>query len=512
MKTVAEIVTWLNTPGHIKCILADITEVGNFVNSEVSSFFLSNLAYFGGNQSYNASITGGLSFSESLNAGGQASLSFGSLEFVNTNGIHDVYLSYVWNKRPIKVYLGDPSWPKVDFVLIFDGLIQELTAPDENTLSFTLFDKLQRLNDPISERTLSSLGADRTLAGLPQYSEVGLDNVLPLLFGETFNVQPLLIDNGQAGNTGQVYMVNDGAIEGLIEVRDNGVPITVIENASTGTFSLIGGSPAGTITCSAQGQLPYTNTIAGIITKLVTQYGIQANRFSLSEISFADFQNTSKVGFYTNDRTNILEACNQLVKSVNANLICPSVVVNNGVVSASQLRLVEIKAPAVPSGVSESSLPVLGDDNMLLNSLKIQEIFPVKPSIKLNYCKNYTTQTTVSGGVNAESRFNENYLHTDRKDDVLKTLYKDSGTISEEDTLLLVTAEAEAEAQKRFDLWKQQRYIISADYLPHLMFTQLGDIVKIKSSRFNLSAGKLGMVYSISRNWTTGIVSIGVLV
>ena len=64
MKTVSEILTWLNTPGHIKCILADITEVGN---APVSNFFLSNVAFFGNSQNYNAAITGCLSFSEPLN-------------------------------------------------------------------------------------------------------------------------------------------------------------------------------------------------------------------------------------------------------------------------------------------------------------------------------------------------------------------------------------------------------------------------------------------------------------
>lgn len=506
MKTVTEIVTWLNTPGHIKCVLADITEVGN---SAVSSFFLSNVAYFGDNQNYNAAITGGLSFSESLNVDGQASLSFGSLEIVNTNGIHDAYLTYVWNKRPIKVYLGDPSWPKSDFVLIFDGLIQEITAPNENALSFTLFDKLQRLNDPISERTLTTLGTAREAAGLTAYSETTLSNVLPLLFGEAFNIQPLLIDKG-SGVTGYVYMVHDGAMNGIIEVRDNGVPVTVTEGPSTGTFTLIK-NPVGTITCSAQGRTPYTNTVAGIITQLVTNYGTTANRFTTGEVSFGDFTNTSAVGFYCNDRTNILDACNQLAKSVSANLICPSIVVSNGVVSTSKLRLVEIKAPA---GTPKY---YLNDDNMILNSLSIQQMFAVKPSIKLGYGKNYTNQTTVSGGVNPQSRFDEPYLYTTKENSAKKTLYRDSGTVAEEETLLLVTSEAEAEAVKRLTLWEKQRYVVTAEYLPHLMFVQLGDIVRVKSARFGLTTqelpdGTLGMVYSVTRNWTTGIVSIGVLV
>ena len=492
MKTVSEILTWLNTPGHIKCILADITEVGN---APVSNFFLSNVAYFGNSQNYNAAITGGLSFSETLNVEGQASLSFGSLDFVNTAGTHDAYLMYVWNKRPIKVYLGDPSWPKSDFVLIFDGLIQEITAPNENTLSFTLFDKLQRLNDPISERTLADTA----------YSQNTLSTVLPLLFGEAFNLQPLLVDNGSTAGLGQQYMVHDGAISGLIEVRDNGIPITVTESNATGTFTLLT-KPFGTITCSAQGKTPYTNTVAGIITQLVTGYGTTENRFSAGEISFSDFTNTSPVGFYANERTNILDACSQLAKSLNANLICPSIVVTDGVVSTSKLRLVEIK---VPTGTPKY---YLDDNNMILNSLNITQMFPVKPSIKLDYCKNYTIQNTVAGGVNPTSKFDELWFYSNKVNETKKTLYRDSGNVVEEETLLITTAGAEAEATKRLALWQEQRYVISADYLPHLMFVQLGDVVQITSARFGLSSGKLGLVYSVTRNWTTGSVNIGVLV
>lgn len=492
MKTVTEMVTWLNTPGHIKCILADITEVGN---SPVSDFFLSNMAYYGNNQSYNAAIIGGLSFGESLNTSGQASLSFGSLDFVNTGGIHDEYLQYVWSKRPIKVYLGDPSWPKDDFVLIFDGLVQDITAPSENTLSFTLFDKLQRLNDPISERTLADTS----------YSQNTLSTILPQLFGEAFNLQPLLVDNGSTAGLGQVYMVHDGEINGLIEVRDNGVPIAVTPANNSGTFTLLT-KPFGTITCSAQGKTPYTNTVSGIIKQLVTGYGTVENRFTNSEVSFDDFTNNSPVGFYCNERTNILDACNQLAKSLNANLICPSIVVTDGVVSNSKLRLVEIKQP---TGTPKY---YLDDNNMVINSLSITQMFPVKPSVKLGYCKNYTVQANVSGGLNPASKFDEQWLYVDQVNSTKKSLYRDSGSVTEEETLLITTTGAEAEASKRLTLWQDQRYIVSADYLPHLMFVQLGDTVQISSARFGLSSGKLGLVYSVTRNWTTGLVNIGVLV
>ena len=186
MKSISQITTWLNTPGSIKCILADITGVGGSPPS--SNFYLSSLAYYDSvaGAMYNACINGNLSFSESLSADGSPSISSGSIEITNTGGVHDAYLLYIWRKRSIKIYFGDPSWPKDDFVLIFDGLVQDLTAPSENALSFTLFDKLQRLNDPITETNLTSTS----------YSQNTLNTILPLTFGECFNVQPLLVDNG----------------------------------------------------------------------------------------------------------------------------------------------------------------------------------------------------------------------------------------------------------------------------------------------------------------------------
>lgn len=493
MKTVEQIINWLNTSEHVKCVLADITEVGN---SQKTSFNLSSAAYHDNGIVYDACISGGLSFSESLNIDGSPSLGFGSLDIVNIGGINDSFLDYVWNKRPIKIYLGDPSWPKSDFVLIFDGLIQDISANDESSLSFSLFDKLQRLNDPITEKTLKSTS----------YSQNEQDNILPLLFGECFNISPLLVDNGSTANGGQVYMVHDGAIQGIIEVRDNGIPISVSGNLSAGTFELLN-SPYGTITCSAQGSAaPYANTVPDIIKKIVTTYGTAENRFQNSEIDFSDVTNTSPVGLYSNDRKNILEACSELASSIGANLVCPSVTINNGQVSSSKLKLVEIKPP---TGTPKY---YLSDDNMLLNSLSISERFPVKPSIKLAYCKNYTIQNTVAAGVNPASKFDDEYIYVSSVNNTKKALYRDSGDVVEEPVLLITTAGAQAESNKRLALWEQQRYIISASYLPHLIFIQLGDIVQIKSNRFGLANGKLGMVYSVTRNWVTGQVDIGVLV
>jgi hypothetical protein len=502
MKTTTEIINWLNTPNHIKCTLVDVIGV-NITSTTTQDFNLSSTVYLNDTSVYYPIISGGLSFSESLSVDGSVSASFGSLELTNDGGAYDNFLTYIWKRRAVKVYLGDPSWSKSDFVLIFDGLIEDLTCSNETTLTISIFDKLQKLNDNITETTLASK---------TQYSQSKNSStnsaILPLLFGECFNISPLLVDNGFTGGTGPVYMYHNGTSNGTIEVRDNGVPMTINDSTTTGTFAFYN-NVRNSITCSAQGYSTggYSNTIPEIIKTIVKNYGQDYNKFTDSEISFSDFTNTSKVGIYLKDRTNILDVCTQLAQSVNAGLICPSITVNSdNTVSASKLRLVELK---VPSGIPKYDFT---DASMVEGSLSISETFPVKPIIKLSYCKNYTVQTAVAEGINPAINFANEYLYVTSQNVTNQALYKDTGTITEEPTLLLTTAEAQAEADKRLALWSTQRFLVTATYFPEYIFVQLGDIVKITSNRYNLSSGKLGIVYSINRDWLTGMVQIGVLV
>jgi len=498
MKTVTEIISWLNTPGHVKCTLIDIKDVVTKLTpkTEEDVYFSSAVYNNNDNLSYIPIINGGLNFSESLSIDGNISSGFGSLELTNAGGAYDYFLDYIWKRRPVKIYLGDITWPKSDFVMIFDGLIEDLASTNESTLVISLFDKLQRLNDNISETNLSTT----------EYSQNTEQTLLPLLFGECFNVQPLLVDNGSSLDGGQVYMYHNGQAKGIIEVRDNGNPIEVDEDITTGTFTLQTG-PRGTITCSAQGSTPYNNTVAGIITTLVKNYGVEINRFTDAEINFAEFTNNSKVGIYCKDRTNILDACSQLARSVNSGLVCPSITLEaNGTVSASKLKLVELKEP---SGTAKYTFT---DASMVEGSLSVTQTFPIRTVLKLSYCKNYTVQTSIVAGLNPTINFSQEYLFADFSDETLQELYKDNGTVEPDETLLIVESEAQTELTKRKNLWSKPRFLITATYLPEHIFVQLGDIVSIQSTRFNLSVAKKGIVFSLNRDWLSGMIEIGVLV
>ena len=82
---------------------------------------------------------------------GEAGLSGGDIELDNGDGALDGWLLDVWRNRAIKAWAGDPSWPRADFRLVFDGIIDDVGSSSRETINLVLSDKLQRLNTPITE-------------------------------------------------------------------------------------------------------------------------------------------------------------------------------------------------------------------------------------------------------------------------------------------------------------------------------------------------------------------------
>lgn len=516
-KTLTEMQSWLLLPTHQKCVLVEVEQVS--VSGAPQTFYFSTAPYYDtvAGKEYLPIITEGITFSESLSADATISISSGTINLINTGGSYDSYINYIWRRRNVKIYFGDSTWSKSSFPLIFTGLVEDLRPSSENILTITLVDKLQQLNDVLSKKTLRDLSPD---LNAPVYSESVTDQnsqiLVPLLFGEAFNIQPLFVDNGTGSvanspNNGLLYKYHDGSTEGVIEVRDDGIPVEFVSHETRGEFELVS-PPAGTITCSARkdtfvsGGTNYC-TVPKLIADIVKNYGIISNnRFIDSEIDFTEITNTSSVGLYCKESINILEACNQIAKSINAGLVWSPIIVNHGTkaITTGKLKLIELKDPS-----TATSLYDLTDDYIVQGTLQI-ETFAVKTNIKLGYCKNYTVQQTVAPALNPESKFNDEYWYINLSNN--STTELEAGNVEPEATLLLTTNDASTEAQKRLDLWGVQRYLVRATYLPHLIFSQLGDIVTIRSNRFGLINGKKGFIFSTSRNWTTGFIEIGVLV
>jgi hypothetical protein len=488
-----QFIAWLQSDDCIRCVLV---EVEARVAGVETTLLLSNRPYTTGpgdtpaHAAYDACVVGGVRFSESLSLDGEPSISWGDIEIENADGSRDGWLDYVWINRRAQVWIGDPRWARADFRRVFDGVVGDIGGGSgDGSLSIHFLDKLQRLNVPMTEQTVGGDGANR-------------DKLLPLTFGEAFNVAPLLVNAAELR-----YQVHAGQIAGIIEVRDNGAPITAVApDLESGTF-LLGAMPAGTVTASVQGDAPagagYSNNIADLVARIATRYGPENSRFGAEDLDLASLEAFAEayphpVGFFASERTNVLAACQELARSIGAHVV---------VTSQGLLRLVVIALPATGTPWQ------IGPGDMEADSFAIAERPPVRAAVKLGWCKNWTPQTGLVSGLPAESAglMSQEWMTTTRADTATADVYRLDAEPEVEETLLLTEADAAAEAERRLALWSAPRTVFAAECFAHLLLAELGDAVALTHPRYGLEDGKPGVILSIERDWLGGRVRLGVL-
>jgi len=437
---------------------------------------------------YQACIVGGVRFTEDLSLSGQASIGWGDLELDNRDGSRDGWLDYVWTNRQIKIYMGDPRWDRADFRLIFDGVTGDIDTREASRLNLSLLDKLQRLNVPLTETTLGG-------------STNNKDRLIPLAFGECFNVEPLLTNPATLE-----YQVHSGAIEDIVEVNSGGaVPVAITETIATGKFTLSANPRNTAIRATIQGDKPatFSRNIAVLVKRICKDFGPTATRLvdadlDLTSLSAFEAAFTQAVGLYATERMNKLEACQQLAASVGAQVV---------MTTTGTLRLVQLTTS--PAGTPKA----VSARDMVRHSLRVTERARVRATCKLGFCRNWAPLEQCQDGVPPHSAvlYEQEWRTVTATDATTASVYKlDTEPVMEE-SLLLVEAEATTEAQRRRDLWKTQRQVYTADYFAHLLLTELGDPVTITHARFGMGAGKTGQAVHIERDWLRGRVTIGVL-
>ena len=490
--TDAAFLAWLQSADGIRCALVEV--VARIGGSE-TTLYLSNRNYVTASgdtpasTAYVACITAGVSFAETLSLDGTPSISYGDIELDNTGGVRDTWLGYVWANRQVRVYMGDPRWVRSDFRMIFDGVVGDLLARDAEVLNLSLLDKLQRLNNPVTEAVLGGATDNK-------------DRLLPLAFGECHNVSPLLTVPSTL-----TFQYHNGAAERLIEVRDNGAPITTYtSNLAAGSFTLTA-APVGQITADVQGAKPagtYSNNISTLVQYISQTYGPSTTRFSSGDMdatvmsAFAS-ANTQPVGLCLTDRSNVLQVCQDLAASVGAQVV---------VTTLGKLRLVQL---ALPAGGTPVAVTAQDFDE---HSLSVSDRPQVQAAAKLGWGRNWSVQTSgLATGLPASSAaaLGLGLLSATSSDATTTSVYKLGAQPEQVDTLLVVEGDATTEAARRRDLWKTPRQVYTARYRAHLLLTELGDAITLTHARFGLSGGVTGLVTHVARDWLAGRVTIGVL-
>lgn len=480
--TDAEYQAWLVKGGHRIALIEVLTDVPRYLSTTAYMTLPTDTP---ANQAYLPIVAGGFAFSERLSLDGTPTFSVGDIELSNEDGRYDSWLDDVWVNREVRVFIGDADWSREDFRLEFSGVIADIDSSSPDRINIVLRSKLERLNSPMTEATLGGTTTNK-------------DRILPTLIGECHNIEPLLVDPAN-----HEYMIHNGAIERLIEVRDNGVPLSnITPYLATGKVRL-GNSPEGTITVSAQGRTPYVNTVALAVQALATLYGTPSERLTVADmdtVSLTAFNvaNPQPVGVFMADRSNVLQTCQELAASIGSQVL----MTRQGL-----LRLVKLAMP------TEASLRVKQSDYEV-NSLSIRDRTTVVSGIKLGYCKNWTVQETLDTGIPAEHKvlFGQEWLTVSAQNATVAAAYRLYAEIPQVDTLLLRGVDAQAEANRRLALWSVPHTVYGFNGFAQLMTIELGQAITLQGDRWGLQAGKVGIVISVQRDWTNGRCEVEVLI
>lgn len=491
---------WLHDETAIRVVLVEMQCIDENGNTEQvylgSRGFATKLEDGQNGRYYLPLMRGGLEFAQSLDYDLSGSHSYGDIQLDNTEGDLDWMFERYWQYQPIRAYVGDARWPRRDFRQIFDGAIEDIDSVARDTVNVGVRDKLHRLDMPLHEDKVSGNGPE---AGRMQ----------PLAFGECHNVTPVLVDPTQLR-----YIFHAGVAEGVFEVRDNGVPVQRSTNPGPpATFSLAR-QPYGRITCSVQGDIRrvaqvedegYANTVAELIMKLAKHWGTeQGKRFTDADFDQDNFttfslNNQQPVGLYIEERTTVLDACQEIAASVGARLT---------MTATGKLQLIKLEVPPIGSPV------YVGESDMVAGSLHIADRMPLVSGVNLGYCKNWTVQEDTAAGLPEEHKamFAREWYTTAVVNPVPRDTYGMWGEPEQENCLLLARDDAINEAGRRLRLRSAHRHVIEFEGFANLMFTQVGSAMNITHPRFGLSKGKTGQVVSVAVNWLTTHVTIRVLI
>lgn len=481
---------WLASPSK-RCLLA---EVGVKTGGVETTRYLSSIGFVSeptdtpASTHYAARISGGFSFSRSLDLSGSGGgISSGDLELDNTDGALDAWLADIWSMRTIKMWLGSAEWQKSQFVQVFSGTVEDIAPKDRYRLSLKLRDVLAPLNTQISTAVIGGSGDNKS-------------TLLPIALGEVFNVEPLLLSTTGS----QVYRVSLGAVESIIEVRDNGYPVSVTKDAAAGTFTLTN-QRYGQITCDVQGATPgaYRNDVGGLVEWVATTLGdgtkLDAAAIDVDAIAAFRAAHPQPVGLWIPSRANRLETMQQLAASLGATVTATPL----GAVRIVQLAFGTPTRAVGPAQMVEGTFAPAGRPK-------------IQGSIQLAGCRNWTPQgkSVLAASIAASSLpiLEDEWVYSTATDPVVVADYRQTESPEPVETLLVVESDVTAEATRRLALWKTPQTVFRFDGYADLLDLELGDTITLTHPRLGLSGGAAALVVGLETDYVGGRVNVEVLV
>lgn len=477
---------WLKKDGTSRALLIE----ADSYSGGVTTHYMSNRSYrtkpgdVPPNQPYDDIVSVMPAFTANLSElfTGASIPSYGDVDITNESGVRDVWVTYAWDGRPIRVYLGDHmdlNWRKGDFRLLVSGTVQDIITKDGGTiLSLRMRDKTGLLNVPIQTTLVGGTTANK-------------DRPVPLTFGQCYNIEALLIDAAT-----HKYQPHDGNTEDVVSVREGGNNTGFTEQLSAGTFTLTG-SPTLSIKCDVKGAKPsgvYLTKCADIIQHIITT----RTQLTIADVDTANFTafNTTcpqTLGLYVGDRRNVIDVLDDLVTSLG------------GFWTFSRTGLLQLGRLEDPVGAT--SVLDFGPDDIPVRSMRIVgRQIPISQYL-LGYKRNWSPQADgLAGSVVEADRaaFAADYLISKAVDASVETAHLLARKPERVGTLLVDPTESATETARRLALWGVIRTTYEVDTYMAPFSLNLGQVVRITHPRYGFQAGVKAVVVGISEYPTRG--------
>lgn len=398
-----------------------------------------------------------------ISVGMDDALNWGDIELRNPGGVLDELLNDAFGFRGVRLYLGDPSWPKSDYIEVqLKSTKEGVSSTGTNRLRIPISDTLAALDVPIQTNTNSS------------------GELIPLTFGSPFNCEPVFLSEDVDGAH---YQVNDGAVT-AIALRSGGLPVDPVRI----TLDLINGKfivdppPTSNLTCDP---VQSSATVIQIASALLDRAGV-----AYDATNFAAWQAALplSVGIYITDKTTYRETLNYVLNGVGLRFHAWP----DGIV-----RLYRI---AQPSGDPAAYINASGIKQRGLSPSGVIQPLAVA---RVGYSRNYAVQDkdSVYGAVDTEQA--ENYSREWRTATVEAPgrldIYPAAAVLPDDilETALTEATDAGDEALRRLDLYAAPIQVFTVECFADPFFAP-GDVVWIQYSRFGFDSGRLAMVAGFS--------------
>jgi hypothetical protein len=435
---------------------------------------------------------------DTLGAGNQ---SFGAIVIANGNGKLDYLQDYRWSNRRVVIKAGVNGFTYSQFSTVFEGSANGIEVDDER-VTITMQDyraKVDQLLVPGVYAGTGGLEGGADIANKPK----------PLCYGVVNNIEPALVD---AVNL--IYQIHDGSIQAVDEIRDNGVAIANAGNTSNiqtasvpagffmtdlskGYFKL-GATPAGRITCDAQGENGnggYVSTIGAIIGRIVkTRLGagsLSSNDIDAGALNRLDAVVSGPSGIYLPDRVSASKVIDDMIPPVGAYWTFSR---------QGQLTAGVLQSPSSPVFTINSDLI---DDQ----GISIQNTIAPAWRISVGYAPAFLVQAAneLAAGTSATDRafVTQQYRYVSFQDDVIRGQNAQS---VERTFLTNLTNKTDAESllSRLSSLYSTVRVVYRLTIYKSLFRLYVGDMVNLVYDRYGLSGGKTLMIASLAEDAETG--------